>query len=548
MILTRRQLLKFLGVTSLGSLITSYPLNLHGEIPQTPMERMPLEDFVKTEKWLAALRTGVKEMKKRKPSDPLSWFYQAAIHGVSDAALQEQIKIDPDVRKVLEKDVWNQCPHNGQNSANFLPWHRAYTYHVEKIVRHHSGMSDFSLPYWNYLDRAQRKFPKEFGVEHLDGNLNNSAPENINPLFLSQRDFYFTSYEHPFSQGLPLLALSDEAVSIDLPMNSPVFFGSVETEGIAGGIADLDPTTRGLIEKYPHDQIHRAVGGIVLQPQGGESVGAMANPPTAAFDPIFPIHHCTVDLIWVRWSLQEGRSWGDLPSQDWFNATPWTFVETDGKLVKQSRRSYFDHRALGIRYKGEDLTRNPLALPSTSTGTELLAKEMLSIQKFQTNVDEFSIFNTDRSMIAVMGENHNSKLKASAATIRENPRSQKRILLRFRDVQLGLIERTGFDLYLTSDPDKKLNRSDPSFIGSVVLFGHSSSGAGHGGHHGGNSNNENPQTFDVTRALAASSSPENAKLVIVPFSLLSSTTNEGVLPSDKPLKLIGPEFFEMIIQ
>ena len=30
-----------------------------------------------------ALRRGVRAMKARKPSDPLSWFYQAALHGVT---------------------------------------------------------------------------------------------------------------------------------------------------------------------------------------------------------------------------------------------------------------------------------------------------------------------------------------------------------------------------------------------------------------------------------------------------------------------------------
>jgi len=48
-----------------------------------PTARLPLEEFVQSDVLLKAFRKGVREMKKRKPSDPLSWFYQAAIHGVT---------------------------------------------------------------------------------------------------------------------------------------------------------------------------------------------------------------------------------------------------------------------------------------------------------------------------------------------------------------------------------------------------------------------------------------------------------------------------------
>ena len=102
---------------------------------QPPMPRMPLEEFTQSRELVAALRKGVTAMKARKPSDPLSWFYQAAIHGVTDEKVQEALKFDPQVANVDQKKYWNQCPHSGQNSANFLPWHRAYIYYFERILR-----------------------------------------------------------------------------------------------------------------------------------------------------------------------------------------------------------------------------------------------------------------------------------------------------------------------------------------------------------------------------------------------------------------------------
>jgi len=95
---------------------------------------------------LGALRKGVKAMKQRKASDPLSWFYQAAIHGVTDNAIADAAKDDSNVANVFKKRYWNQCPHDGENSANFLPWHRGYTYYFEQILRMHTEEAIFSPP------------------------------------------------------------------------------------------------------------------------------------------------------------------------------------------------------------------------------------------------------------------------------------------------------------------------------------------------------------------------------------------------------------------
>src|SRR6266545_4879732 len=87
--------------------------------------RLPLEEFVQKPRLVESFRRGVREMKRRKPSDPRSWFYQAAIHGVqlypTDPGYKyykAALDVDPDVAKV-DRRFWNQCPHYGQNSANF---------------------------------------------------------------------------------------------------------------------------------------------------------------------------------------------------------------------------------------------------------------------------------------------------------------------------------------------------------------------------------------------------------------------------------------------
>ncbi len=544
MTITRRNLIKLLGTAAAVSTLDKTAFSRAALVSRPAVQpRIPLDEFVQNPALLAALRLGVQEMKKRKPSDPLSWFYQAAIHGVTDAAIKDAQKTDSNITPDLISKMWNQCPHNGQNSANFLPWHRAYTYHFERIIRMHTGMSDFSLPYWNYVDvnsEDKRTFPQAYGVRHLDGNLQNNDPANINPLYLYERDFYFCNYEHPNSTGLPLTILSRGAVDVSKVMTCPVFFGPTETEGIGGGIADTDPSTRGLVEKYPHDQIHRSVGGIVQTPGGppdSESVGAMANPPTAAFDPIFSVHHTTIDWIWVQWSLMPGKSWGTIPGDAWFNERPWFFADTDGTIINQPRKAYFDHRALGISYKYEGLTTMPLKLPEISNALTLTAFRLKKTSEKLISRNERTInVSREQSSVTPVPKAILALLQASRRSLKSLPAG--RIMLRLDDVQLGKIDGTGYNLYLTTHPQRDLSPDSTAFIGSIVLFSHEHSQMPKG-HEGMVMPAKNPQLFDATKAINTLDTLAGLSLIIKPFSLYEGGRKPVI---NEPLRIRGLEF------
>jgi len=538
--LNRREVLKSLTVAAVSTFLMPEG---HIFASTTPLPRMPLEEFGQDATLVAALRKGVRAMKARKPSDPLSWFYQAAIHGVTPDAIKKAAADDPKVDAVFKKRYWNQCPHDGENSANFLPWHRGYTYYFERILRMHTEDDRFSLPYWNYTEKTNRKFPREFGIKHLDGNLDNDDPANINPLYMAERDFYFTGYEHPFATGLPLLELSDSAVDISLPMDAPIFFGETEREGLGGGIADEDPSTRGLLESYPHDQIHRAVGGIIDSSTGEASVGAMATPPTAGFDPIFSIHHSNIDRLWAAWSCMAGKSWGKLPSDYWFEERPWFFFDTNGSVINEPRRKYFDYRALGIRFKYENLTCKPLALPSRASAqlrSEIVVQERLQQFELLKTVEKpITLLPAGRSFIPLMPlmqDQLTAALSVSKSEAVTTPatRQPKRVLLRLQRVRLGTIESTGFDLHLTTDRTRSLSRNDPSFIGSIALFRHPE--VMHDVHIGSGMD----ETFDITKALAAhNGSAEGIGIVAVPYALLTTAGGGSPEASKQRLRVDG---------
>jgi hypothetical protein len=531
---TRRKLLKStLAAATMAA--SQHALSTSAKAADLPMPRMPLDEFANTPELVAALRKGVKAMKQRKPSDPLSWFFQAALHNVGDDKIAQATKDDPKVANLDVKKYWNQCPHLGQNSANFLPWHRGYVFYFERILRLHTERDDFSLPYWNYNDPTNdRKFPKIYGIQYLDGNLNNNDPENINPLWDQQRDFYFTTYQHPSTDKLPLLALTDQAVDATAPMASPVFFGETEQTGFGGGIADDDPSTRGLAETSPHDQIHRAVGGII-----GSLAGDMADPHTAAFDPVFSVHHANMEWLWVQWSGKPGKSWGKLPPQAWFDERPWFFFDEQGNEINEPRRKYFDHQALGIRFKYEDPNFAPLSLPALvasapASAIAVLPTAQMSPEPLATSDLAVTAAPTGRTSVALANGLGTARVTEFAARLDRGQATSapgERLVVRLKEIEVSTVTTVGFDVHLTASPDAELVRSAPSFIGSINVFNHR--------HH---PSMPVSQDLDASRAVAeAGGSLAGLNLVFVPYPLLKVIETGAPSMRSQPLTVRGIE-------
>src|SRR6266478_10145373 len=103
---SRRQAIKVLSASAVTGLLGGQ-VKSSAQAPAVAPVRMPLEEFINTPRMLAALRRGVKAMKKRKASDPLSWVFQAAIHGIKPERVEEEKKKDPDVAGVFQKRYWN---------------------------------------------------------------------------------------------------------------------------------------------------------------------------------------------------------------------------------------------------------------------------------------------------------------------------------------------------------------------------------------------------------------------------------------------------------
>ncbi|MEX2745596.1 tyrosinase family protein [Rhizobium mongolense] len=515
--ITRRDTMK---LAALGAVAAAFPFP---SAAQANRVRLPLHEFVLDDRLMGCLRKGVKAMKARMPSDPLSWFFQASIHGVTDQLWTEAAKDDPGVLSVDRAKYWNQCPHKGENSANFLPWHRGYTHHFEEILRMHTEEDDFAIPYWDYSIESQRTFPKAFGIRHLDGNKDNDAPDNINPLYHDERDSFLCDYEYPLSDQLPLTELSVRAVDTSRVMACPVFFGTTESNAVGGGIIDTDGTTRGLLEQSPHDQIHRAVGGSVSGIDGDGNptsvVGGMAYPPTAGFDPIFPIHHSNIDRLWVVWASMPGKQWGNMPSDAWFDEKPWYFFDTSGKEVNRSRRDYFDHRALGVRFKDEDLTVEPLPLPAPSGVVVMAAGAPLALQqRSAANVIvamEIDAPVTEPTKLPLSTVNEAAGADNKTFNRMSLGAHAERVALTLKGLNISQTDNWGFDVFVVQRDDAGTlpDKTSPQYLGTISIFNHQ-----------GNPAAPIDQRFDITDALSALSASDIAGLdvVLVPYELVTS--------------------------
>jgi tyrosinase len=206
---------------------------------------------------LVGYRKAINAMKALPTEDPCSWTYQAAIHGT-------------DLTPVLT--AWNSCH---TNAKFFWSWHRMYLYWFERIVRKHSGMYDWALPYWDWANPAQRQLPPAFRV--VGSALHD--PSRIS-------------------------AMNDGTGMIDTSLGTAV----------TNAYTNLDFYLAQSGINGPHGSIHGAVSGN------------MCCVDSAAQDPIFWLHHSNVDRQWNLWLAQGGGRTNPLADGAW-KYTSFTFFD-----------------------------------------------------------------------------------------------------------------------------------------------------------------------------------------------------------------------------
>ena len=258
---------------------------------------------------------GVRAMTALDPTNPMSLTYQAAIHGRDGEANRQN------------RD-WDWCQHD---SWFFLPWHRMYLRQFEKIIGQLIGKPEWRLPYWDYTseDESAWALPVEF---------TSPAEPDANPLFVEGRvRTELTADTRDPSQALRTTAFTGDgpgAISFGSGrINRPQQFGDAHT---------------GQLESRPHNVVHGAVGGL------------MRNPYTAAFDPIFWLHHANIDRLWQVWLAQGYRTNPD--EKIWLD-TVFHFPDPSGRIPLKVG-DVLDPELLGYNYDDIDPPAPPPEPPA----------------------------------------------------------------------------------------------------------------------------------------------------------------------------------------
>jgi tyrosinase len=290
----------------------------------------------------------VRAMQGRPLVDPLSWRYQAAIHGYVRASDPLQIPGETLPSAVQQATFWSRCQHG---SWFFLPWHRAYLLYFERTVAATvvslGGPADWALPFWNYADLTNpdaRRMPAAFQQQALpDGS--------PNPLFVPWRSGAANSNQLVGSPG----QASDASC-----LGKPLFENNGVVVQFGGGATGFAHSGRvpGECERIPHNTMHGAIGG---------PTGWMSAFETAALDPIFWIHHSNIDRLWELWR-RSATTHLDPTAPAWETGLSFDFHDVSGNPTSIRAVDVTDLTAPLLDYDYEGMPPAAVAGPLAAVG------------------------------------------------------------------------------------------------------------------------------------------------------------------------------------
>jgi len=505
---TRREFLTRAGAAGVTCLLPALAGPARPDAPKSARVRKNVADFIKDEKMLASLRAGVQKMRDLVADDPFSWVFQANIHGrplyPPYVYVQADKSDDPAARLFRDKPgftpdpkspfSFSQCPHG---NWWFLPWHRAYLYYFERILRWAAGNPDLALPYWNYSDAGQRELPPAFREPKANGKPNPLyLPESVTFQDDEGKPQVFPMRDGPLNQGLTQLTTS--VGSLDA-LNVVAFTNSAPAApGQAFGSPRACDTTcvcgSGALESTPHNKVHLAIGGSTATVGGGFRVGFMGDVPTAARDPIFWLHHCHIDRLWESW-LAAGGGRANPNESEWLDYV-FTFYDVGDdkkpKLVRVATRDLLNTRDLGYEYDrlekpAELLAARPAAIPVTGQATRALATTPAPKREAGQPSDHphpdaprggIQLKNTGSQPVPIplVGGVTPDQFRIALA----KPEEKGELLLAVEGIEFEQPPGVFYDLYLNLPGGEKATPEGPRYLGSLTFFGWGHHGGGHG--------------------------------------------------------------------
>lgn len=412
---------------------------------------------------MEALKTALGKMRAMGCDDPRSWYYQGAIHWVPNSFPDKKNPLCPSyINNTQLKWAWDNCTHAKGSEIHFLLWHRLYTLHFEEIVRKLSGKADFALPYWDYTNPKYRVMPTLMRLPTDQASNSLFEPARLPSLNAGQA-----------IQGDEI----DQALDIRQLFKNTVY--SVFNSNI---------------DAAPHGAMHDYIGGgyppeinVWNQIYRTNMTGLMANVPSAAFDPIFWLHHSNIDYLWQWW---ENTPNGSRPLLTELEAKPWPyqFIDADGKQVTYTIAQAYT-AAFNVNYTYDQLI-TPVQRLETAGHNLLIARHGK-----QTRKELWSEKINKNLLKGVLSVEPSAAKKLSNKGLRSLAATPNALVLQL-DVSFKKEPRTAYEVLL-ENPNGTQTR-----IGIMTFFGAAHHAQAHGHHHDNKSGKISKEfVFDVSNEI-----------------------------------------------
>ena len=380
-----------------------------------------------------------------RPTNPLGWLYQAAIHGRALANGNSDTS-DPQ---------WSNCQHG---SWFFMPWHRMYLRAFEMVVQHFLGDEQWSLPYWYSID-----------PDHPESSV-------LPPAFRDDAQgnhLYTTHRSQRANRGKRLSNFSNLATSVKTALEASTFATEDGTDTFGGGRRN-DPSyfgdEQGVLEDVPHGTVHVQVGNDYDPRFGPQPIrrGWMGSFSTAAQDPIFWLHHANIDRLWQMWLDADPAHTDPITESDWAD-TRFKFPNPNGGTpLSWTIAEVVDTAALGYRY---DTT----AVPSTvRTPTPVLAGGGGPLEAFIPEPEPKpppQVVGATTKVPMNADRRTDVRLSPPAATgLEAFQEPYLRVLLRLEGIT-GTIAAPAYGIYLNVPPGEPVEQYPERLAGTIATFG-----------------------------------------------------------------------------
>jgi tyrosinase len=444
------------------------------QIANRPM-RKDINSLAANDPIIDAYKSAVTQMKSLQASDPLNWIAQANIHA-------------------------NHCPHS---NWLFLPWHRWYLVYFERICQKLTGMSDFALPYWNWV-----KDPTVPAVFWGDAS---------NPLYDSTRTI------------APGQAIDSSLVGCGVVggIMSDSNFISFASDSITLAQDQRTFAGYGNLEGTPHNGVHGAVGG---------NMGQITLSPR---DPIFWLHHNMIEKCWVEWQFVRNNA--NTNDNNWTDRHFTEFYDQNGNPVDVQV-------ALGLllpvlSYQFDNLPVVPSPCPAGGSqakapGRARWAAEWEKFNSVTTRADQDALkaraqsgasvrleviqrFPLGPPASIVIGRPASLQIAAPVVSLKSALGAGERVFIRFNGVTLN--HATDFFVKVFIDkPDATASTpdSDPHFVGSFAFFDHE-----HGGPGGASRGNYHLDASAAVKRLSLEGKSIGVNVVLASFPKREPKTN-----------------------